>query len=86
MNCSVPQAAAAQVLRICETSAVLGEGTACTFESALQTRTITSDGRDLSFTCPLPRSEAEPGGDYAFYVAPIYPADDLAEVSCEITN
>lgn len=86
MSCSVPEAAQPQVLRICETSAALGTGTACTFETALQTRTITSDGRDLAFTCPLPRSEDEPGGDYAFYIAPIYPADELVEVSCEVTD
>ncbi|HRQ38357.1 MAG TPA: lysyl oxidase family protein [Chloroflexota bacterium] len=82
LSCSIPADAQPQTLRICETSAALGVGTACTFETAMVNRVIGPDGRDISFTCPFPRDENEPGGDYAFYVAPVFPEDALAQVSC----
>ncbi len=82
LSCSISADAQPQALRICETSAALGVGTACTFETSLVNRVIGPDGRDVSFTCPFPRDENEPGGDYAFYVAPVFPEDALAQVSC----
>lgn len=82
LSCAVPAAAGPQTLRVCETSAALGVGTACTLEMSLANRTIPVDGREVSFTCPLPRDGREPGGDYAFYVAPVLPSDELATVSC----
>ena len=82
LSCSISADAQPQALRICETSAALGVGTACTFETSLVNRVIGPDGRDVSFTCPFPRDENERGGDYAFYVAPVFPEDALAQVSC----
>lgn len=82
LSCTIPADAQPQTLRICETSAALGVGTACTFETSLVNRVIGPDGRDISFTCPFPRDANEPGGDYAFYVAPVFPEDGLAQVSC----
>lgn len=82
LSCTLPANSPPQVLRICEVSAVLGVGTACTFETALATHTVTDDGRDPTFTCPLPRDAREPGGDYAFYTAPLFPEDAAAVVSC----
>lgn len=82
LSCTLPANAQPQTLRICETSAALGVGTACTFETSLVNRVVGADGRDISFTCPLPRDANEPGGDYAFYVAPVFPEDALAQVSC----
>ena len=86
MSCTIPADAAPQVLRICETSNVLGIGTACTFETSLANRTITSEGRDIIFTCPRPRDENEPGGDYTFYTAPLFPTDAPAEIQCVPTT
>jgi hypothetical protein len=82
LSCGIPTNAQPQVLRICEVSAALGVGTACTFEASLATGTVMGNGRDLSFTCPFPRDENEPGGDYAFYTAPLFPEDEGAVVSC----
>lgn len=78
--------AAPQVLRVCETSNVLGIGTACTYETALLTSTITSEGRDITFTCPRPRDENEPGGDYAFYTASVSPDDERSVIECVPTT
>ncbi len=74
--------AAAQVVRLCETSAVLGTGTACTFTDSLLNQVIASSSVELSFTCPFVRDENEPGGDYALYAAPLFTGDALAEISC----
>jgi hypothetical protein len=70
------------VVRLCETSAVLGIGTACTFTDSLLNQVITSTSVEISFTCPFVRDENEPGGDYALYAAPLFTGDDLAEISC----
>lgn len=82
LSCSLNGDAAAQVVRLCETSAVLGSGTACTFTDALLNQVVTSSPVELSFTCPFVRDENEPGGDYALYAAPLFTGDALAEVSC----
>jgi hypothetical protein len=75
--------AAPQVLRICDVSALLGVGTACTFEDALANMIVGQDGETADFTCPLPRSADEPGGFYALYTAPIFAADTSEPVSIE---
>ncbi|MBK8900168.1 MAG: hypothetical protein IPM53_03205 [Anaerolineaceae bacterium] len=82
LSCSLNGDAAAQVVRLCETSAVLGTGTACTFNDALLNQVISSSEVALSFTCPFVRDENEPGGDYALYAAPLFTGDTLAEISC----
>lgn len=82
LSCSLNGDAAAQVVRLCETSAVLGVGTACTFNDALLNQVISSSEVTLSFTCPFVRDENEPGGDYALYAAPLFTGDALAEVTC----
>ena len=82
LSCSLTGEAAAQVVRLCETSAVLGVGTACTFNDALLNQVISSSEVTLSFTCPFVRDENEPGGDYALYAAPLFTGDALAEISC----
>jgi hypothetical protein len=82
LSCSLNGDAAAQVVRLCETSAVLGTGTACTFNDALLNQVISSSEVTLSFTCPFVRDETEPGGDYALYAAPLFTGNALAEISC----
>ena len=69
-----------QVARICEVSKVLGVGTACTFEDSL-TNLIVAAGRETAdFICPLPRPADEPGGLFALYSAPVFPADEPAAI------
>lgn len=81
LSCSV-DGDAAQVARLCETSSVLGVGTACMFNDALLNQVIVGNEATLSFTCPFVRDENEPGGDYALYAAPLFTGDALAEISC----
>lgn len=88
LSCRVPAGADPQTLRVCETSAVLGSGVACTYQDALANLIVDSgrNGRqstELTFTCPLPRDEREPGGSYTFYTAPVFPTDELQPVTCE---
>lgn len=82
LSCSIAEEDAPQVLRVCDVSANLGAGVACVFEEALFNRNITSAGAEVTFTCPLPRDAAEPGGFFSFYSAPVFPADNPAPITC----
>jgi hypothetical protein len=53
-------------LRICESSAVLGGGTACTWRNAV----ATASGTSIAFTCPELRDAAGVGG-YSLYVGDV---------------
>jgi len=84
LHCDIPADAAPQLVRVCESSAVLGVGTACKYENALATVTVGAGGADVPFACPAPRDADEPGGLYSLYTAPVYPGDKKAKVSCEL--
>jgi hypothetical protein len=59
-----------EIVRICESSRVLGCGTACRYRESLTT-TVVSPGEPtlVSFTCPAARDDAEIGGAYSLYRA-----------------
>lgn len=78
--------AAVQVVRVCEASAVLETGTACAYNAALANMLVGESTTEITFTCPLPRDAAEPGGLYAFYSAPIFTGDPSQSVSCEVVG
>jgi hypothetical protein len=59
-----------QVVRICEGSAFLGTGTACSYRQALANAVVTSQAL-IAFSCPKARDAQERGGLYAVYVAPL---------------
>jgi len=64
-----------QVVRVCETSAVLDTGVACTYEDALANVVANQNETPINFTCPGPRDAEEPGGRYSLYTAPLYEDD-----------
>ena len=78
--------AAPQVLRLCESSAVLGTGTACVFEGALANVLLGLDPVTVNFTCPRFRTAEEPGGLYALYTAPAFSDDASVSVSCQVVE
>jgi hypothetical protein len=86
LSCELPNNAPAQTLRICETSVGLQVGTACLLQNALANRLFTSEGGEVSFTCPRPRDENEPGGGYAFYVSPLLGNEAVEPVSCTVLD
>ncbi|WP_420645270.1 lysyl oxidase family protein [Candidatus Leptofilum sp.] len=81
LSCTI-EGDAEQVVRLCETSAALGVGTACTFTDSLLNQVISGSEATLSFTCPFVRDENEPGGDYALYSAPLFAGDAFTQVTC----
>ena len=83
LDVQIPANAASQVLRICDVSALLGVGTACTFEDALANVIVGQAGQTADFICPLPRSTDEPGGFYALYTAPVFGVDNNEPVRIE---
>jgi hypothetical protein len=63
-----------QILRVCEWSAQLGSGVACTFEDAVANLIVGRDENRVTFACPQVRDAEEFAGGYALYMSPVYPA------------
>jgi hypothetical protein len=84
VSCSGGTTAKPQVVRICETSRVLG-GLDCAFRDALANITV-EGGAATSFqvTCPVARDTAETGGQIAVYTAPVYEPDGTSTVTCTV--
>jgi hypothetical protein len=82
MTCTVPTGSAPQVVRVCEASAVLASGVACTDQDALGSASIDSDPVSVTFKCPAARDDTEPGGTYALYTGPSFTEDDGAKITC----
>lgn len=83
LRCTLPSGAAPQVVRACETSAVLGTGMECTYRHALANVVVDGGGEaSVELGCPGPRDAAEPGGQIALYAAAVYAADDAAMPTC----
>jgi hypothetical protein len=86
LRCEI-DAPAAQTLRVCESSAVLGTGIACTYEQALTNLILpANDVQEVSFTCPFLRDANEPGGLYSLYTASAFPDDPAQIVNCQLTT
>jgi hypothetical protein len=68
---SYSSADASKVIRICEVSAQLGVGVACTYRDALANEIVGSSGATINFTCPAVRDDPAGGGDYSIYDAPV---------------
>lgn len=68
------------VLRICERSAMLATGVACTYEESITNLLVGESETSVSFSCPRVRdAPAENlGGGYAMYLAPVWPDDPIA--------
>lgn len=85
ITCSTKEGAEPQAVRVCEASKVLGSGLACVQADALGSGIVESGTHaSVTFTCPRRRSAEEPGGLYALYVAPVWPEDAVADVTCSV--
>ncbi|VAW30518.1 hypothetical protein MNBD_CHLOROFLEXI01-3780 [hydrothermal vent metagenome] len=63
------------IIRVCERSASLGVGVACTFTNSLVNTTVASQSEPISFACPQMRDSEELSGGYALYVSLLNPED-----------
>lgn len=75
-----------QVLRVCERSAALDTGVACTFEDSLANAIVGPQATQISFSCPFVR-DADQAGDqrstgasYSLYAAPLWPEDEASSL------
>jgi hypothetical protein len=68
------------VFRVCEASAALGQGIACTFNDAVRNVVVEAPGREVSFACPAVRDAAAGTGGFALFTAPVWPQDALEQV------
>jgi hypothetical protein len=82
VHCSIPAGSAPQVVRLCEASAALGSGVACTHADALANASVDTSGADVTFTCPAARDAVETGGTYSLYTAPVFEDDAAQTVTC----
>jgi hypothetical protein len=73
---------APQVLRVCERSAALDAGVACTFEDSLANAVVGPQATEVTFTCPFVRDADQADGNegagatYSLYAAPVWPQDE----------
>eukprot|EP01112_Ceratiomyxa_fruticulosa_P004450 TRINITY_DN149_c0_g1_i2.p1 TRINITY_DN149_c0_g1~~TRINITY_DN149_c0_g1_i2.p1 ORF type:complete len:805 (+),score=194.98 TRINITY_DN149_c0_g1_i2:101-2416(+) len=68
------------VFRVCESSHVLQQGTACSIMSDITSESYTYTGPstvDFTFTCPVARDVNETGGLFSLYVAPYFSSANL---------
>ncbi|NUP08615.1 MAG: hypothetical protein HOW73_21410 [Polyangiaceae bacterium] len=86
LTCSGASDDAPQVLRVCETSRVLGTGVDCTFEDSLSNVVVEGTDAVVTFTCPKERDAMEPGGQYAIYSAAVWQPDGAADIVCTPQN
>jgi hypothetical protein len=70
------------VVRVCETSRVLGTGVACVYRESLANVIVRDEEAAVMFTCPAARDALEPGGEVSLYVAPVSHADPVQFVNC----
>ncbi len=82
LSCTIGLGGPAQVLRMCETSALLGHGIPCTYREALISTTIGEAPVEVAFTCPTPRDADEPGGAYSSWYGPAIPSDPSTSITC----
>jgi hypothetical protein len=70
------------VVRVCERSAALGTGVACSLRDSLANTVVDAQGSNISFICPAIRDGGqggeEAGGGYALYAAALWPGDEVA--------
>ena len=85
LECSIPDGAPAQALRVCENSVALGGVTACMYIEALATAVLEGATTLATFTCPAARSDVETGG-YGYFAAPLLPTDAPATVTCVVSG
>lgn len=85
LSCTLADTDAPQVLRLCESSWALDDGTACVSTEALANAVITDDGAELTFTCPAARDAVEVGGRYAVYTGALVPGWDTTAVTCVVS-
>jgi len=86
LKCSIPNSAASQVLRVCESSIKLQTGTACRYNDAwtlANTIILPNVQTSVSFKCPTARDKVEVGGFYSLYSgAELNGIDSNAVVTC----
>jgi hypothetical protein len=84
LHCATRNDKPAQVVRVCETSSVLGTGVACVYRESLANAIVTDEETPVTFTCPEARDAAEPGGHVSLYVAPVSHQDPVRVVDCQL--
>jgi hypothetical protein len=85
LDCTIADATAPQVLRVCERSAALGAGVACTFRDALGNTVVSGSApTTVSIKCPAARDAMETGGLVALYSQPVLDGDKAQKVTCTV--
>lgn len=85
LECTVADPAAPAVLRVCERSAALGTGVACTFRDALANSIVPGSApTKVTLTCPAARDAVETGGLIALFAQPLVDGDPLQKAACTL--
>jgi hypothetical protein len=81
LSCTADNAAAPQLVRVCEHSFALGGTIPCTQAGSLASTLVGSAPVTVSFTCPAARDDTEKGGRYGLLTAPVFDGDH-GQVTC----
>jgi hypothetical protein len=84
LTCSLPQGAAPQAVRVCDYSAKMHSGVACTNADSLNSAVVAAGNPSVTFACPAAKDANEPGGTVSLYTAPVYDGDAAAAVTCTL--
>jgi hypothetical protein len=88
LNVTIPQAAPAQVIRVCDYSSVLATSVPCTYNGPYNAKSLTNNVVEststVTFTCPNALDEKEEGGKFSLYIAPVLPEDSFANIIYKI--
>ncbi|MSP62520.1 MAG: hypothetical protein EXR72_19750 [Myxococcales bacterium] len=84
VSCTVGDGANPQLVRMCETSAVLGTAIPCTYSERLAATLVGKDPVEVGFVCPPVRGAKEPGGQWALFAAAAFEADSAQGVNCVV--
>lgn len=82
LHCATDDGQPAQVVRVCETSGLLGTGVACAYRESLANAIVNDQETPLTLMCPAARDASEPGGHVSLYVAPVAHKDPVSFVNC----
>jgi hypothetical protein len=86
LHCATGDSQPAQVVRVCETSSMLGTGVACAYQESLANIIVHDEETPVTFTCPAARDALELGGYVSLYVAPVAHEAPVQFVNCTMES
>jgi hypothetical protein len=84
LNCTTDAGGQPQILRVCDSSKVMGIGIPCTYRDSFK-NVVLEPGKteSISGKCPGAKDAREPGGQVSLFSAPVHVSDTASKISCK---